>query len=312
MKPIVHILINPYSHQGKGWKRWQLVKDKVLAELGEARELICEKGIALSQLLPSFDDDRQHVIISAGGDGSMNYLCNFLLREIPGAIPRIRIGAIGLGSSNDFLKPFQRSIHNIPLRINLARPGYWQDAGLATYIDNQNKTGQKYFIVNASFGATAQGNWNFNHPGPVLKFLKRTHTGLAIQYTSMSTILGFRNKSCTILYNNQQQKISLSNINILKIPFVAGSLRYDQPISPDDERFGLNICKDMNRLELIKTLLDLSKGKFEGNDKKHSGYVNEFELSADSPIVFECDGETEKVSRVQIKLLPRALQFLSY
>lgn len=312
MNQEITIIVNPYSHQGKAWKRWQQLKEVVRAELGAFRELICEKGININEQLLPFDYSKQHIIISAGGDGSMNFLCNFLLKQAHGSVPRIRIGAIGLGSSNDFLKPFQRSINNIPLRINLSKPGYWQDAGVATYIDEENNEGQKYFVINASFGATAQGNWNFNHPGPLLQWLKKTHTGLAINYTSISTILGFRNRKCTVCYNDMQQAISVSNINILKIPFVAGSLHYNQSIQPDDAQFGLHICRDMNRMQLVKTLLDLSKGKFEGNKKKISGYINEFELRANKPIVFECDGETEKVSAVQIKLLPRALQFLSY
>ena len=310
MKPQVFIIINPYSHQGKGWRRWQQVRSTVVQQLGAATELVSEKGFSLKSIIPLISGQPETILVSAGGDGTMNHLCNFLLEEAAAFIPGISIGAVGLGSSNDFLKPFRQTIHNIPVRINLSEPAQWRDLGLVHYTDEQGQSRQKYFAINASFGATAMGNWKFNHPGRILKWLKKTNTSLAINYTSLATILGFRNINCTVSYDDRRQTVSVSNINLLKIPFIAGSLRYNQAIEPDDEKFGLNICKDMSKFELIKTLLDLSKGRFVENKKKSSGYVNAFELRSGKPVIFECDGETEKSSFIRVKLVPRALRFL--
>ena len=312
MNEATYIIINPYCHQGRGWKRWESIRKQVVSKLQGATEMISEKGFDLESFLLSVKNKERTCFISAGGDGTIHSIANVLLRNRSINRSTIRVGAIGLGSSNDFLKPFGSFINNIPVRINLEKPGSWQDAGRLLYNDEQTLEQEKFFVVNASFGATAEGNWNFNHPGSLLRWLKKTHTGMAISYTSIATIIGSRNNECTIRYNNIEKTLSVSNINLLKIPYVAGSLFYNQAITPDDRRFGLNICAGMNRIELVNTLAGLSKGKFKQNEKKISAYTDHFELESKKPVVFECDGETAKATYVKISLIPKAIQFLSH
>lgn len=220
------------------------------------------------------------------------------------------IGAIGLGSSNDFLKPFHTFIKDVPVRINLNEPYQLQDVGLVKYIDENNIQKVKYFIINASFGITAEGNWKFNQPDIILKWLKKTNTEFAINYAAISSILGYRNKKMTFGYNDIQKTEFISNINILKTPYVSGSLCYRQNIHPDDGSLGLNICLNMNKTALLHTLLKLEKGIFVTNAKKLSTLVTQFDLKSNIPVIFECDGETEKVYQVKISVIPKAIRIL--
>ena len=255
--------------------------------------------------------DEQSCIISAGGDGSIHYLVNTIMQDGYLKREKISIGAVGLGSSNDFLKPFHSFIKKIPVRINIAQAPRWHDVGKVIFTDERNNTNEKFFIVNASLGATAHGNWNFNNPGMLLKWLKKRNVSLAISYAAISTILNFRNVACTIRYHGKESKLAVSNINLLKIPYVSGSLHYNQPILPDDGRLGLNICSGMTRPELLQTLLNLEKGKFDESRKRLSAFVDSFELESATPVIFECDGETEKVTRIGISIVPKAIQVLA-
>lgn len=307
----VYILINPRAHQGRAWKRWLKIRSQVLEKIPGAKEIVIENGICLERALAPIQGNGGGSIISAGGDGSVHFLVNTLLKDPAFDKSRISVGAIGLGSSNDFHKPFLTSIDRIPVRINIEKAACWHDAGRLCYIDQERNQKEKYFIVNASFGATAQGNWNFNNPSPVLKWLKKTNTAAAINYTSLSTILKFRNRNCQVQYDGVNMSIPVSNINILKIPFVAGSLHYNQSIQPDDGKMGLNICQDMSRFELFQTLLGLQKGKFIESNKKKSTYIVHFVLESEESVAFECDGETDKATRIEISLIPKAIQILS-
>lgn len=307
----VTILINPKARQGKAWKTWLEIRTQVLERIPGANEIIIENGFDLDSALAPILQNGSGTIISAGGDGSVHFLINSVLMDPAFDRSKILVGAIGLGSSNDFHKPFQNSIGRIPVKINIEKPAVLHDAGRVRYLDEAGNQKDKYFIVNASFGATAQGNWNFNNPGTILKFLKKTNTAAAINFTSISTILGFRNKNCQVQYDGVCMTIPISNINILKVPFVAGSLRYNQPIQPGDGRMGLNICQNMSRLELIQTMMGLQKGKFIESHKKISTYIEHFALESSQPIVFECDGETAKSTSIEISLIPKAIQILS-
>jgi diacylglycerol kinase family enzyme len=306
------LLINPYCHQGRGWKKWLAIKSGVSRFLPNATEIVTEKGTDLAvQLQPHLNNNERTCIVSAGGDGSIHYLVNNVMQTKNIQREKLTIGAIGIGSSNDFLKPFRTFINRIPVRINIDQPARWHDLGKVIRTDTNNNTQQKFFIVNASFGATAHGNWNFNNPGTVLRWLKKQNTSMAITYAAISTILTFKNDDCNICYNGKVNRIAVSNINLLKIPFVSGSLHYNQDILPDDGYFGLNICSGMNRAELLQTLFSLENGKFEQDRKKTSLFVDRFQLESATPVVFECDGETEKVTAVDISIAPKAIQVLA-
>lgn len=310
----VLIIINPYCHQGRGWKRWLSVKNEALQSINfPIKEHVLEKGMELNSTLPGLlQTGKNNCIISAGGDGSMHYLVNTLMKSTTVDLNNITIGAIGLGSSNDFLKPFSSMIKKIPVRIAHTGPAVLHDVGIATYYDKNNHARQKYFIVNASFGVTAAANWNFNNPGKVLQFLKSHFTEAAIMYTALQTISGYRNTHCQVQFNENKMLVPVSNINILKIPFVSGSFHYKQEVLPGDGKLGLNICVDMNKRELLNTLYQLGHGKFITGRKRISEFTTALQISSKYPVIFECDGETEKAGNINISIIPRALKILTH
>lgn len=308
MKTPIFIVINPHCHQGEGWKRWKHIRSQVLDRLPSATEIVTENTEDLSLQLGSiFSTNEASCIVSAGGDGSVHLVANAILQhEQPSGHV---LGAIGLGSSNDFLKPFQSFIQKVPVRINTSSR-VLRDVGEVRYIDKNGVKQKKYFIINASIGVTAEGNWNFNNPGKTLKWLKKINTGAAITYTALSTIFSYRNKPVTIRFNGEETIMAVSNINILKIPFVSGSLHYRQNILPDDGLLGLNICRDMKRMELIQTLMQLEKGKFAVNEKRISTFTQKIQMLSPIPVIFECDGETTESTDIEVSVKQQAINVL--
>lgn len=309
----VIIIINPYCHQGRGWQRWLSIKEDVLKILPDNTIIIViSKDIQLKEVLaPLFNKTQKNYIISAGGDGSINYILTILLQNHEIDLSNITLGAIGLGSSNDFLKPNGQSIKGIPIRINYLGNELASDVGLVKYLDENNEVKIRYFIVNSSFGVTAQANFNFNNPDKILRFLKSKFVSGAILYAAISTIFRYKNILCQIHFNEEYKTIMVSNINILKIPYVSGSFHYKQEILPDDGKLALNICLNMTKLELISTLIQLATGKFKYSNKRISCFINDFNLSSKDHFVFEYDGETIKTKQVGITLLSRKINVLT-
>ena len=307
------IVINPYCHQGLGWRRWLSVKETVQKLVpGPIREIILERGLSLEERLSHLlHPQEEQLIVSAGGDGSIHFLVNSLINSFSHVLEKITFGAIGLGSSNDFLKPFNQKIDKIPVRIQRDGPVLHHDVGVVKYQNGDQHYHKKYFIVNASFGVTARANWEFNQPGKILQVLKKYSTDSAILYAAIQTIIKYKNTDCRIEYGDVDGVMNISNINILKNPNVSGSFKYPQQIFPDDGRLGLNICHDMSKKELLMTLLQLGKGKFLPDEKKISTYTASLQLCSASPIIFECDGETEKANYITISILPKAIKILT-
>lgn len=309
MKAPTFIIINPHCHQGTGWKRWKQIRGEALDRLPLAKVIVTESLNELNLQLGSiFTENEQSCIISAGGDGSIHQIANAVLKlEQPS---KHTLGAIGLGSSNDFLKPFQTFIQKIPARIN-TNSRLLHDVGEVRYTDIHDTLQKKYFIINASTGVTAEGNWNFNNPGKILKWLKKVNTNTAINYAALTTIFSYQNKTAIVCIDGQDTEMNISNMNILKIPFVSGSFHYQQNILPDDGLLGLNICMDMKRMELIHTLMQLENGKFDTGIKSLSAFVKKIRILSPAPIVFECDGETEESTNIEITVRPQAVNVLN-
>lgn len=307
------IVINPKCHQGTALQRYLSIKQDLLHHLpGNYEEVILDNGKGLDELLGDrIKKSPEQIIIVAGGDGSINYLIDYLMKCHKSHLHKIAVGGIGLGSSNDFHKPALKSINGIPLMIDLEKPWVKHDIGIAKYVGENGISLEKYFIINASIGVTAQANWNFNNPSALLKYFKSKSSNLAIYYTAISTILKYRNISVQIEYNDKKFETELSNLNLLKIPFISGSFRYPQSIGSNSGFFGLNISHHMGTLDLIKLMLDMGKGVFEVDEKKISDYTNRLKVTSKESFVFEFDGETDKCQSVEIKIIPKAINILA-
>ncbi|HUP58551.1 MAG TPA: diacylglycerol kinase family protein, partial [Bdellovibrionota bacterium] len=108
--------------------------------------------------------------VACGGDGTLNLVINAALSS-PELREGARIGALALGSSNDFHKPFDAPSRGrvagraARVAFGEARP---HDVGRAVFDE-----GSRAFAIGASVGVTAEANDLFNRgPGPV-KMLKR-------------------------------------------------------------------------------------------------------------------------------------------
>lgn len=248
-------------------------------------------------------------LVSAGGDGSANYLLNLLMRETGENARHLWLGGIGLGSSNDFIKPKTHFIHGLPTRLN------WEnampvDVGKAEWLDAGGKWQMRYFIANASLGVTAQANWFFNHGDWFIRFFKNRWTDLSILYTAVRTIWAFQNFPARLTFEGKTLDQHLSNLAVLKSPFVSGSFRFDDPVERDDGLLGVDICLDMSKMELLGTLVGLAKGRFRGRPKTMIFPTNQLHVQTDTAVALEMDGEVFQAYEVRFSVIPKAINLL--
>jgi len=298
------IIVNPYCHQGKGWSRWLRIRERVMDQLPGSTILVLEKGTNPGTAFDAGAGKR--FLVSAGGDGSIHHLLNALMREGREMLDRVTLGAIGLGSSNDFLKPVRSQIGGIATRIN-AHETISHDVGELTYIGKDGEACTRYFLINASMGATAFGNHLFNDPGPVLAFLKRQCVPAASLFAALQAILQFRNIHGEVRWKGTKLVKDITNINIIKLPYVSGGFHYRQPIEPDDGKLFLNICHSMDLAARLRSLYALSRGRLKEGKHVVAVPVRELSIATAEPEVFECDGETFMSPQVHIRIIPGIL-----
>ncbi|MBC7568881.1 MAG: hypothetical protein H7319_03990 [Spirosoma sp.] len=306
------LLINEAANNGSAARKWTSIASHVLARLPAETDVISFRpGFDLDALLSArLTTNEPHTLLSAGGDGSMHYLLNSLMRVRGEAQTNIFLGGIGLGSSNDFHKPIQQTIQGIPIRLD-ATNTIRADVGRVRYERLDGRVETRYFLINASLGITAQANHLFNEGDWLIRKMKNRFISLTINYTAMKTILLYRDQPVYLGINDDPaEALQLTNLNLLKNPHVSGSFWYNQPILPDDGQFGLNYCHDLTLPETLRLMMDLQHGRFAGQPKRVSAFVRTIHVQADKELPLEMDGEIVLTHQLTIDLLPHAIQLL--
>lgn len=326
------VILNPRANGGNGAKRWTaLLETEAARRAGLAGAALFDGGGCVDPKrvegrLEAWLSERLRAgarnFVAAGGDGTVHLALNALLSRPERAESRfgeIRLGAVALGSSNDFHKPHsiagRAEAAGLRCRLDFAGARA-HDVGRVEYSAAAEGTdvaggaaGTRHFLINASIGVTAEANGRFNAGRGLLGPLKRYWVDGAIVATALQTFAGYRNFQVRLsIEGSGEREVALTNLGIVKNPHFSGQMRYDLPCAPDDGRFGVHLCEGMSRLEMIQVLSALSAGRFQGIPKTESVSATTVRVRAAAPgrtFSLETDGEVTPVASASFKILPR-------
>jgi diacylglycerol kinase family enzyme len=301
MKPRGLVLLNPAARGGQGREGFDRVRSALenacvpeVVELDESAQWSSRVRDALAE--------GTRLFIAAGGDGTVHALVNALdvgRGDLP--FESLRLGAIGLGSSNDFHKPVARDTEGVPVRLDVsgARP---RDLMVCTW-----DRGRALVVVSASLGITAMANAFFNHGDAVLERLKRGHIGLAIPWAAIRTILRFQPLVASITIDGRGGEYRVNNLSVLKTPWLSGVLHFDTPVDPADGRLAVNLLEGRSRIGSLVALLSLARGRFSHLEGAHAYLASVAEVTLEAPGDLELDGEVTVARHARFELLPERI-----
>lgn len=302
------VLINKNSGGGTAIKKWERIQ-KHLIILNSQYISIINTDQSIDQLiLDSFNNGNTDFVV-AGGDGTINFFLNRCMKLFKTEILRnIKIGAVGIGSSNDFQKPFspENIIDGIPYRLNF-KDAVCRDVGCLIYKSN-GMLDKKYFLINASVGITAEGNNSFNNPDYTLRYLKQLNTQTAITYAAVKNIFTYNNFTATVKINGESFNAEVSNMGIIKSPYFTGTLRYQSNPKLDDGLFDVHLYQSLSRFELLKLFNNLSKGLPDKKFNRKIWKANKIKISSEEEFAVEFDGEVIKTKWVEFSIIPRLIK----
>jgi len=299
------IYLNKNANSGRAAAKWEKVERYVMnrfpnSKIVEANDFaFINIGDAIAKGETEF--------ISAGGDGTFNSLINLIIsNSVNQEFHRFKVGAIGLGSSNDFHKPFKEFIDGIPVRIDFKNIEAC-DVGVIEYYDNGVLLKSKYWMINASIGILADANNHFNHKGLMWDFFKRHFVNGAILYSALMTIAKYKNKKCRLSSEAFGTKETvISNLGIAKNPNFAGEFAYPGIYSPANGLFSMYLMENKSVLETLLTFIKLWKRK--GENVIQSGETDSIEISSDVTFNVEFDGEVVSTNTVRFSIINKAIQ----
>jgi diacylglycerol kinase (ATP) len=301
------VLLNRRAGYGRADELWSRISAEVEARLGEfvTAEVLSPGGVFESVARALSDGER--VFIAAGGDGTVNSVANALLQADAGR--HAVLGAIGLGSSNDFHKTpsIGKCVGGVPVRISCDQARA-QDV-IRVELENERGASEvRFAVLNASLGITAEANARFNEASRFVRAAKRLSMNAAIVTSVIEALLAFRDVPCHIRVDaNDEGCFSVSNLGVIKNPHFAGTFCYDTEIGPCDGRLGVNLCERLNPFQVLTTLSALRRRRFTGRPKTRTWVGITARVVSDVEFAIETDGEVSFARSATFQVVPRAL-----
>jgi diacylglycerol kinase family enzyme len=307
--PRALVIVNPRARRGAAADVYATIRSEVEAGFEVRHALLDESGEWLRELDRARSDGFERVV-AVGGDGTVNAVANAILGGVIGASKEMTVGAVGVGSSNDFHKPRQRCAGGVPIRIGAPLE---RDAGLATWEDDDGVAHARWFVVSASIGMSARANRRFSQERGVARWLGARSVSAAIAYAALGALASHANVGARLRRTDERSEVDVlvSNLSVMLTPHLAGSFRYDTDVRPGQGSFALHLCEGMGRVELLATMAALLGGRFAGSPRTESWASRTVSLELDREDDLELDGEVYRARRVRFEAFSDVLAVCS-
>ena len=305
------VLLNSKAGGGNAIKKWNSIKNQI--DIGTATIHYFNGNYTLKNKIIEAINTGETNFTIAGGDGTINLFLNLLIPALePEVIKEIKIGAICIGSSNDFHKPLNHEsmVNNIPIKINFKNAAL-RDVGCISY-HSGNHLLKKYFLINASIGVTAEANHYFNSSGFIIRTLKKISTKSAINYSALRTI--YKDKSIELKIidsNNKIKQLKLANLAITKSPHISGNITMDCPYNYQDGLFNIYFLDLKCKIELIKLLNRLQSKNIDPSNVFGTMQSPYLLIEAEKSFKVEFDGEIIITDRAEFSILHKGIRICS-
>ena len=304
MKPYF-VVLNPAAGHGNGARALPTIQ-QLLTRYGLSYDLVCTEcpGHAV-ELTRQAVQAGVEVIISAGGDGTLNEVINGLMESRQSGKPLPALGVLGVGRGNDFGGSLGLPA-DLEQACQIIVDGYrrWIDIGrVAGGIYPQGR----YFGNCVGVGFDAVGT---------IEAAKLPRWGgfLSFMVAIFKTIFLYNHAPlATIEYGDQSITQRSLMISIMNGRRVGGGFYMAPNSQPDDGLLDLCIAEQMSSFQIIRMIPHFMHGTQASQKTIKTGQAAKIVITAkDGPLPTQTDGEiiSTEGMHLEIELLPRQIEII--
>ena len=289
----VAVILNPASGAGKTLKLVPRVT-KALQRLERPFHLhLTTRAGEAPDVAKQFALDGAAVVISVGGDGTLNEVANGLLasgRDVP-------LGLVSSGHGSDFVRT-AKTPKSVEDAIALACCGKSRriDVGRADFDDGTTR----HFVNVAGLGfdaAVAQRVQKTRLPGSTLPYLVALGT----------TLFRYRNIQVAVEADGEVISKVAVFVTVANGKYFGGGLMITPMAEFDDGLLDLAVIGDLGKLELLKEVPGVYKGKHIDHPKFLHRRARSIRIETAAPARVQVDGELIGSAPVTFTIEPCAL-----
>lgn len=246
-------------------------------------------------------------LVAGGGDGTLNALVRCLMRLPPPERRPLRLGALGLGSSNDYLRPPDPDAWLERVQVALSERG----AGPREVARLETESETVHYLMNSSVGLIARGCRDFAAPPLWLRALRGCFGyGSSVQLHTLFNVLTHPGVRARVRAGGESEEGLYAGITLLRCPHVAAQVYFRTERVPGDGLFDV-VCLARVPPQDLPPILE----RFAREGPRNGGPVRvmqarEVVLEFPAPTLVEFDGEVLEARTARYSLVPDGVTML--
>ena len=311
---MVHTLfiVNPHSARGQTARRWPRLRSIAARHgLDFAEQLTTRAGEATTITRDAIRSGARRIVI-IGGDGTVSEAVNGYLD--PDGSPldvEVVLGLIPSGTGSDLAKSLDLGGQDDCLSALLGNGSRLIDAARIDFTDGASSQLSRFFVNSAAFGfggdvAALVNKWRNSLPDWIGG---RARFALA----AIRALNRYSNVPVHIVTDRKNEmRISSDLLVIGNGRFAGGGMKLTPDSLMDDGLLDLMMTDGATRLDVIRELPRIRRGKHLMNPRVSQIRGREFVITSDTPLAVDADGESIGFTPAHVRVLPRAVRFMSH
>ena len=299
------IIVNPASGAGRTGRGWSEVAGR-LREAGLdfdfAMTSCSGEATELSRLAVG---EGRHLIVAAGGDGTINEVANGFFQDREPVATESRLGILPTGTGGDFRRTLgiPRDPDEAAAVLSAGRTRRI-DAGRVTCTSADGASVVRHFVNIADAGIGGDVVHRVNNGRRVI------NGEVTFTLASLLTLLRWHNKPMTVAIDGERRELIAQQVVVANCQYFGGGMRVAPRAVPDDGRLDVVIAGDLGMWENLRGLSEIRKGTHldSGHPKIFHALASRVEVSSPELVRVDADGEQPGLLPAVFEVVPAALE----
>jgi len=303
------VIVNPNASRGRVRAAWGKIEARLRDAVGPFDVRHTDAPQAATRLAREALQGGATLIVSVGGDGTLNEVVNGFFVEGRPLNPEAALGILMVGTGGDFRKTLGLSDS---MDAQLARLASGDvrvlDVGRLTRALPGGGAEVRYFHNIASFGLSGATDRAVN----ALTFGKMLGGKIAFQWGMAKALFGYENQPVRIQVDDHFDEVHrVSTAAVCNGQYFGGGMRVAPDAAPDDGLFDVVIVGDISKLELLRRVNAVYTGAHIGLDRVtvvRGRRVVATPAAGAGEVLIDADGEVAGGIPAVFEIVPGALR----
>lgn len=302
------VIVNPAARGGRAASDWLDVQRALEAEGVEFDAELTTRPHEAIELARRAVKDSRPLVVSAGGDGTLNEVVNGFFENGRALATETRLAMLPLGTGGDFRRTFDiPADRRAAARVLRAGVPRRIDAGRVTYRSSAGHVAERYFVNIADAGVGGEVMQRVNASG------KRLGATATFTLAAMTSVLRYRNKWMRIVIDGRALEMVAQQVVVANGRYFGSGMKVAPFAQPDDGLFDVLVVGDVNLLDNVRGMISIRSGTHLDKTRAVYEYARARKVEVESPerLLIDVDGEQPGTAPASFEVIPSALTFMA-